>query len=68
MKKADIEKLEREISTKLSEVMKLLRKRANASECGNHSVFQVDFLPGGAVVIQAQALSPENSIKLMGAR
>ena len=68
MKKADVEKLNREISRKMSEVMKLMRKRANASECGNYSVFQVDFLPGGAVVIQGQALSPENSIKLMRAR
>ena len=67
MKKADIEKLEREISTKLSEVMKLLRKRADASEHGTH-VFQIDFLPGGAVIIQGQALSPENTAKLRGER
>ena len=68
MKKADVKKLEREISTKLSEVMKLLRKRADASECGNHSIFQVDFLPGGAVIFQGQAMSPENTAKLRGER
>ncbi|MBQ4385599.1 MAG: hypothetical protein II823_06765 [Kiritimatiellae bacterium] len=66
MKKADKVKLEREIAAKVSEVAKLLRKRAAASECGNHSIFQADFLPGGAVVIQGQALSPENTAKLLG--
>ena len=68
MRKAEIEKLEREISTKLSEVMKLMRKRADASERGNHNIIQIDFLPGGAVIIQGQALSPEITAKLRGER
>lgn len=68
MTKEDIKKLEREISTKLSEVMKLLRKRADADERGNHSILQIDLLPGGAVIIQGQALSPEITAKLRGER
>ena len=68
MTKAEIEKLEREISTKLSEVMKLMRKRVDASERGEHFIFQIDFLPGGAVIFQGQALSPENTAKLRGER
>ena len=66
MKKADMKKLEREISRKMTEVAKLLRKRADASDGKNHSWFQVDSLADGAVVIHGQALSPENTAKLWG--
>ena len=65
MKKADVEKLKHEISRKMSEVMKLMRRCADATKTGNETWFQVDNLPGGAVVIQAQALSPEHTLKLL---
>ena len=66
MKKADIEKLEREIGTKATELAKLMRRRADAKLDDKHFLFQVDKLMGGAVVITATALSPEDSAKICG--
>lgn len=65
MKKADVEKLEREIGTKATELAKLMRRRANAKLDAKHFLFQADKLMGGAVVITATALSPENTAKLL---
>ena len=67
MKKAGEVKLERQIATKATELAKLMRRRADANEGGNHNLFQVDGLPGGVVVIQAQALSAENTRAVCGA-
>ena len=62
MKKADIEKLEREISTKATELAKLMRKRADANECKDYAWLQIDRLTGGSVVVQAMALPPGKAI------
>jgi len=62
MKKADKVKLEREIGTKATELAKLLRKGADASDGKDYAWLQIDRLTGGSVVVHAMALPPGKAI------